>query len=842
LSASAATHWSEDATGACARLATSHDGLSSAEAARRLASSGADALRRGRRLGWLRILLRQLASPILALLLFAAALSFGFGEQTDAIIILGILAASVGVGTWQESGAERAVEALLATVRAKCRVLRDGREVEIPPEELVPGDVVILDAGSLVPADCRLLEEHDLFCVEGSLTGESFPVEKSCESLPSETPLARRANCVFLGTHVASGSARALVVAVGKSTEFGAISARLQRAAPEPEFERGLFRFGLLLVEATLALSLMILAANIAFQRPVLESLLFSLALAIGLAPQLLPAILALCLARGAREMARRHVIVKRLSAIENLGSMDVLCSDKTGTLTEGVVRLEGAYDGAGGESARVLRLAQLNAHFTTSFVNPLDQALEAAAPLALEGVEKLDEVPWDFARKRESVLIRMEGRTLLVTKGPVPKVLEVCSQFETPGGAHESLEPRRAEIEAQFQAQSERGARVLALAARELPGRTRAERADESELVFLGTVIFADHLKSDSAEVVASLAGLGVGLKILTGDNRWVASHVARAVGIGEPRVLTGADLRTLSSEALVRRAAEADVFAEVEPNQKERVIFALKRAGHVVGFLGDGINDAAALHVADVGISVDSATDVAKEASEIVLLERELRALRDGIYQGRRTFQNTQKYVFMATSANFGNMLSVAVASLFIPFLPMLPKQILLLNFLGDVAQLTIAGDRVEPELLAAPRRWDVRFIRRFMLIFGAQSSLFDLCTFALLLLALHADPPLFRTGWFVESVLSEVSVVFALRSALPILRSRPSRGLVASSVCVGALALALPYSPLAAPLGFAPLPAYVVGLMLALVAVYFASAEWLKRVMYPRHALAR
>jgi len=842
VNASAVAHWSEDAASACARLATSHDGLTSAEAARRLAAAGADVLRRRRRLGWLRILLRQLASPILALLLFAAVLSFGFGEQTDAIIILGILAASVGVGTWQESGAERAVEALLATVRAKSRVLRDGREVEVLPEELVPGDVVILDAGSLVPADCRLLEEHDLFCVEGSLTGESFPVEKSCDTLPEDTPLARRANCVFLGTHVASGSARALVVAVGQSTEFGAISARLQRAAPEPEFERGLFRFGLLLVEATLALALMILAVNIAFQRPLLESLLFSLALAIGLAPQLLPAILALCLARGARQMARQHVIVKRLSAIESLGSMDVLCSDKTGTLTEGVVRLEGAYDAAGAESPRILHLAQLNAHFTTSFVNPLDLALESTAPVALEGVEKLDEVPWDFARKRESVLLRIDGRNLLVTKGSVPKVLEVCSHFGKVDGTRESLEPHRAEIEAKFRKESERGARLLALAVRELGERTRADRGDESELAFLGILIFADRLKSDSAAVVASLRELGVGLKILTGDNRWVAEYVARSVGVTEPRVLTGQELRALSAEALARRAATADVFAEVEPNQKERVILALKRAGHVVGFLGDGINDAAALHVADVGISVESATDVAKEAAEIVLLERELAALRDGIHQGRRTFQNTQKYVFMATSANFGNMLSVAVASLFIPFLPMLPKQILLLNFLGDLAQLTIAGDRVEPELLAAPRRWDVGFIRRFMLIFGAQSSLFDLGTFAVLLFALHADPPLFRTGWFVESVLSEVSVVFALRTALPIQRSRPSGGLVASSVCVGARARALPYTPLAPPRGGAPLPANVVGLMLALVAGYLASAEWLKRVMYPRHTRGR
>jgi Mg2+-importing ATPase len=834
MSEAPAAFWSEDADAACARLDASHSGLSSAEAERRRAQFAADSLAPARRRGLWRLLLRQLESPILLLLLFAASLSFALAEPTDAVIIVGILAASVVVGAWQESGAERAVEALLESVRAKTPVLRDGKEVEVLPEELVPGDVVILGAGSVVPADCRLLEARDLFCIEAPLTGEPFPVEKHGETLAADTPLARRANSVFLGTHVASGSGRALVVAVGRRTAFGAISARLARAAPEPEFEHGLFRFGLLLVEATLALSLIIFAANVALQRPILESLLFSLALAIGLAPQLLPAILALCLARGARHMASHRVIVKRLSAIENLGSMDVLCSDKTGTLTEGVVQLEGAYDSSGAKSERVRRLAELNARYTTSFQNPLDDALCVAAPPELESPPKLDEVPWDFQRKRESVLVRIDGKNLLVTKGPVPKVLEVTTDLERPDGTRESLAGRRAEIEARFLALSERGARALAVAVRDLGDRANAERIDESGLTYLGMLVFADQLKRDSAEVVESLRALGVGLKIVTGDNRWVASHVAREVGMREPRVMTGEELRALSADDLALRAAEADVFAEVEPNQKERVILALKRAGHVVGFLGDGINDAAALHIADVGISVDSATDVAKEAAEIVLLDRELSALRDGIRQGRRTFVNTQKYVFMATSSNFGNMLSVAVASLFIPFLPMLPKQILLLNFLGDLAQLTIAGDHVEEESVAAPRRWNVKFIRRFMLIFGAQSSFFDLCSFAVLLLVLHADPATFRSGWFVESVLSEVSVVFALRTALPLARSHPSRGLVTSSVCVGALALVLPYTPLAAPLGFAALPAGVLAAMIGLVAVYFASAEWLKRVV--------
>ena len=833
MSEATAEFCSRDCDSACQKLDTSYEGLSSAEAARRRAQLAGDALPAARSHGLARVVLRQLASPILLLLLFAATLSFVFAEPTDAVIIVGILAASVVVGAWQESGAERAVEALLETVRAKCSVLRDGREVELPPEELVPGDVVVLGAGSVVPADCRLLDAHDLYCVEAALTGESFPVEKHPDPLAPDTPLPGRANCVFLGTHVASGRARALVVAVGRRTAFGAISARLARAAPEPEFERGLFRFGLLLVEATLALTMLIFAANVALQRPVLESLLFSLALAIGLAPQLLPAILALCLARGARAMARRRVIVKRLSSIENLGSMDVLCSDKTGTLTEGIVRLESARDTSGAESERVLDLARRNAAYSPSFRNPLDDALLADVP-APDPAAKLDEVPWDFVRKRESVLARIDGRNLLVTKGPVPKVLEVATQLERPDGTRESLAPHRDAIEAEFRKLSERGARALALAVRDLGERTHAERADEKELAFVGLLVFGDRLKSDSAEVVASLRALGVGLKILTGDNRWVASHVAREVGLHDPRVLTGDELRMLPADALAARAAQTDVFAEVEPNQKERVIAALKRAGHVVGFLGDGINDAGAIHVADVGISVDSATDVAKEAAEIVLLDRELAALRDGIREGRRTFANTQKYVFMATSSNFGNMLSVAAASLFIPFLPMLPKQILLLNFLGDLAQLTIAGDRVEEETLAAPRRWDVRFIRRFMLLFGALSSFFDLCSFALLLHVLHADATLFRSGWFIESALTEVSVVFALRSALPITRSRPGRGLVASSVGVGVVALLLPYSPLADPLGFTAVPGTVLGAMLGLVAVYFASAEGLKRLV--------
>jgi Mg2+-importing ATPase len=825
-----------------AQSGTDAGGLSSAEAQRRLVAQDPKALGGRRRGGRFGVLLSQFKSPIVLILLFAAMLSFFVQDPTDALVILGIVSATAALGAWQEGSAERALEELVRTVRTRSVALRDGREQEVPLEEIVPGDIVPLSAGSAVPGDGRLLEARDLFLLEATLTGETLPVEKHPGVCDDGTPIAARSNAVFLGTHVASGTGKMVVVRTGRNTEFGGIAGRLALRRPETEFERGVRRFGYLLMEVTFILVLVIFAINVALHRPVIDSLLFSLAIAVGLTPQLLPAIVTVNLARGARDMARHRVIVRRLHAIENLGSMNILCSDKTGTLTEGVMRLYASYDARGDESQRTRLLGHLNAAFSTSFRNPLDDAIRASGDVDTAGYERLDEIPYDFVRKRLSVLLASPHGSLLVTKGAVASVLAICETAETSDGAICSFELVRPEAERTFRALSDRGLRTLAVATRMLGDRVEAVRDDESALCFSGFLVFEDRAKSGVRQTIDELRALGVQLKIITGDSARVATHVAEEVGLPAPRLLTGSELRQMSAEALRRRVDQVELFAEVEPNQKEQVILALKQGGHVVGFLGDGINDASALHAADVGISVDSAADVAKEAAEFVLLEKDLGVLRAGIEQGRRTFLNTLKYVFMATSANFGNMFSVAGASALLPFLPMLPKQILLINFLTDLPEMTIAGDNVDERLLRTPQRWNIRFIRRFMVVFGLLSSLFDYVTFGVLFLVPGSTPTLFRSGWFVESVLSASLVVFVLRSRLPLGESRPSRTMLGVTLVVTLATLALPFSPLAAPLELAPLPMGVLAAVLGIVAAYFGLAELVKRGFYRRELANR
>lgn len=815
--------WSEPLERVMAEVGGRAEGLTSAEAAAR-AGRGARPAPESPLLGQLKLLLGQFRSPITLILLFAASLSFFVHDAADGLIVMAIVVVSGLLGYWQERGATAAVQRLLASVQVTARVLRDGAPAELPVERVVPGDVVLLAAGDVIPADCRLLEARDLHADEAALTGETFPAEKEPGDLPSGTPLAQRTNALFLGTHVVSGTGRALAVAVGEATEFGQVSARLRLRPPETDFERGVRRLGYLLLEVTLLLVTAIFAVNVYFHRPVLDSFLFSLALAVGLTPQLLPAVVTVNLAHGARRMAERRVIVKRLASIENFGSMEFLCSDKTGTLTRGEVTLASALGPDGAESPEVLWHAAANAALESGFRNPLDAALRAAPGVDLAGLEKLDEVPYDFVRKRLTVLARRGGETFLVTKGAFSSVLAVCDPPDADGGLEE--------LYRRFSAQ---GFRVLGVARRDLPGRERAGREDEEGMRFLGFLLFEDPVKPGAEQAVRRLRESGVGLKVITGDNRLVAAHVCRQVGISEPVVVPAEELARTSDEALRHIVRTADAFAEVEPNQKERILLALKKAGHCVGFLGDGINDASALHAADVGISVDSAVDVAKEAADIVLLDKDLGVLLDGVLVGRTTFANTLKYVFMATSANFGNMFSVAGASLFLPFLPLLPKQILLLNFLTDLPEMAIAADRVDPELLERPRRWDVAFLRRFMVVFGLLSSAFDYLTFAGLLLLLGAEPATFRTVWFVESLVSAALVSLALRTRRPIARSAPGRALAGAALAVAATGLILPYLPGAGLFGFAPVPVRFLALALAIVAFYLAATEATKRWFY-------
>jgi len=832
--------WSLSADELLGRLGAAPQGLTAAQARERLAAAASRALKPRKRSSTPALLQSQFRSPLVLILLFAAALSFFLRDRPDAVIILAIVVASGLLGFWQERGAADAVERLLAMVQVKVRLLRDGREVEIPSDEVVPGDVVLVSAGAGIPGDCALLESKDLFVDEAALTGETYPVEKTVTSLPADTPLHQRVNVLFMGTHVVSGTAKAVVVGVGRDTEFGRVSERLRLKPTETEFERGVKRFGYLLMEVTLVLVIAIFAINVYFARPVLDSFLFSLALAVGLTPQLLPAIITINLAHGARSMAANKVIVKRLASIENLGSMDVLCSDKTGTLTGGEARVQAALDVEGKDSEKVLLYAAINACYETGFANPIDEAIRAYCKLDLSRYRKLDEVPYDFIRKRLTVLVSGETGNLMVTKGAVQNVVAVCSSAETADGKTIAMAAAREGIAERFEALSREGFRTLGVACRNVGSEATIAREHEAEMTFLGFLVLSDPPKAGVAETVQGLCDLGIALKMITGDSRLVADHVGKQVGLSGRPVFTGADLHAMSDEALLRRVNEADVFAEVEPNQKERIILALRKSGHVVGYLGDGINDASALHAADVGISVEGAVDVAKEAATIVLLEKDLGVLGQGVRDGRRTFANTLKYVFMATSANFGNMFSMAGASLFLSFLPLLPKQILLTNLMTDFPEMTIATDSVDAELVQKPRRWDIGFIRRFMLTFGSLSSVFDVLTFGVLLLVLHAPVRLFRTGWFVESVVSASLIVLVLRSRRPFFRSRPGRYLVIATLAVVAATLALPFSPLAGLFGFAPLPALLLVAIGVITAVYMLAAELAKHWFYNRARL--
>ena len=833
--------WSVPAPEMLRRLRSSEKGLASDEAAERLASGARNLLAPKESAHSLALFASQFKSPITIILLIAVGISAGLGELTDAVIITSIILFSGLLGFWQERGAAHAVSELLAMVQVTADVLRDGQEKVVPVGEVVLGDIVVLSAGALVPGDSLLLESKDLFANEASLTGESFPADKAPGVLPKDTPLARRSNCLFMGTHVVSGNGRALVVSTGKSTVFGRVSERLKQRPQETDFERGVRRFGYLLMELTLVLVVAIFAINAwhgagGGRSSITDALLFSLALAVGLTPQLLPAIISVNLSYGARKMAEKKVVVKRLVTIENFGSMNVLCSDKTGTLTEGTVKVRSGLDARGQESAKVLFLAGLNSYFVGGVPNMIDSALRSGCDSAGCALyKKLDEVPYDFIRKRLSVLVEKDGRAMMITKGALDNVLSVCTRGETATGDPVAISDVRAVIMQNYERLGEEGDRVLGVACIEdYPSKTMT-RDSEKGMTFLGFVVFTDPPKNGVKKAIDDLAALGISFKMITGDNRLVARYIARTVGIADPQVLSGPEVAKMSPEALAHRVKAVDVFAEVEPNQKEAIILALRKATNVVGYMGDGINDAAAIHAADVGISVDDAVDVAKDAADIVLLEKDLDVLADGVREGRVTFANTMKYVFMATSANFGNMFSMAGASTFLSFLPLLPKQILLTNVMTDIPEMTIATDAVDPELTARPERWNIGFIRKFMLVFGILSSVFDFVTFGVLLLVLGASEGQFRTGWFLESIVSACLIVLVIRTRKPFVQSHPGKWLLGATLGIIAAAVVLPYTPAAGLFGFVrPEPVFLL-MMLGIVGVYIISAEAVKHVFY-------
>jgi P-type Mg2+ transporter len=832
-----AVFWSSSVSEILQKLESTHDGLTSDEALRRLARYGANLLKPPKRSDALTLLIAQFKSPIILILFFATGLSFFLRDPADAFIILSIVLVSGLLGFWQERGASNAVRKLLSIVRIKATVVRDGKPKEIPVEEIVPGDIVILKAGDIIPGDGLVFEAKDLFVDEAMLTGETFPAEKAEAIVPTETPISLRTNALWMGTHVVSGSARVLIVRTGKETEFGKVSERLKLRPQETEFEHGIRRFGYFLMEVTMALVAGIFVINVYLARPVLESILFSLALAVGLTPQLLPAIISINLSHGAKRMAQKKVIVKRLASIENFGSMNVICSDKTGTLTEGIVRVQSACDLEGSPSEKVLLYAYLNSNYETGFTNPIDEAVRNHRRLDLSGYVKQDEIPYDFLRKRLSILVSQGDAHLMVTKGAMQNVLDVCSSAETSDGTIVDIGAVKDGIQQRFQEFSGKGFRTLGVAYKKLGSESRIGKDHEAGMTFSGFLVLFDPPKPNLLETITNLKNLGVSLKIITGDNHLVAANISRQIGLSNKKILTGTDLHQLSDAALLQKMANVDIFAEIEPNQKERIIIALRKAGNVVGYMGDGINDASAIHAADVGISVDGAVDVAKDAADIVLLEKDLGVLVQGVREGRTTFANTLKYVFMATSANFGNMFSMAGVSLFLPFLPLLPKQILLMNLMTDFPEMTIATDSVDEEMVNYPRRWDIKAIRKFMITFGIVSSVFDYLTFGLLLLILHATQVQFRTGWFLESVVSASLIVLVIRSRKPFYKSRPGKYLLMATLSIFTVTLILPFTPIAAIFGFSPLPISFLLLIGLIVLLYIITAEMVKKVFYKK-----
>ena len=814
------------------QLASSAGGLDSDEAASRLSRVGPNAVRTHHAQPW-RVLGRQLNSPVLILLAVTAVASFFLGQRTDTIVIGVILLASVGLGFANEYRAERATEALHSRVTHKSVVLRDRVPVEVDVTSLVPGDVVRLALGEVVPADLRLLETTGLQCDESVLTGESMPADKSVSPVPAGSSLGDLDCCALMGTVVRAGAGVGVVVATGADAEFGRIAVGLGARHPETDFQVGLRRFSVLLLQVAVSLTSLILVTNLLLHRPLLQSLLFSLAIAVGITPQLLPAVVSTSLATGSRQLARRKVLVKRLVCIEDLGDMDVLLTDKTGTLTEGHVSYTSALDATGADCAGTLLLGLLSTGSDPAAGavgslggNPLDVALweVPGADRLVAGHVRLGVLAFDHDRQRVSAVVRDgNGEDTLVVKGAPESVLALC--VDLPSEATTTLA-------ALFAA----GSRVVAVASRTAVGVTVPTAEDESHLILSGFLVFLDRPKTDAAASLERLRSLGISVKLCTGDNPLVAEKICADLGLLSGGTLTGADVTALDDDALALAAQTNTIFARVSPEQKARVVRLLRRQGRAVGFLGDGINDALALHAADVGISVDTATDVAKDAADIILMEKDLGVLADGVTEGRRIFANTIKYVLMGTSSNFGNMFSAAAASAVLSFLPLLPSQILLNNLLYDAGQLTIPTDRVDPEQLQAPSHWDVAFIRRFMLFFGPISSLFDFLTFALMLSVFHAGPQLFRAGWFAESLATQTLVIFAIRTRRsPFTRSRPSRPLLLAALATVAIGVALPLSPLARTLGFAHLP---LGFFLALAGMvvgYLILIELAKRLFF-------
>lgn len=813
-------------------------GLTSTEARRRLVAFGPNALRGRQQHGLILQFISKFKNPLVVLLLLASAISALTGEVTNCAIIVTMVLLSVTLDFVQEHNAGKAAESLRQSVSVRATVIRDGKPLQTLVTDVVPGDIAVLSAGDMIPADGLVLEARDLFVKQALLTGEAYPVEKRPGALSADaTELQDAANAVFMGTSVISGSARMRVVKTGASTAIGTIAESISRQPLPTAFEIGTHRFGMLIMRLTILLVLFVLLVNALLHKPWLESFLFAVALAVGLTPELLPMVISVTLSRGALHMAKKRVIVKRLASIQNLGSMDVLCTDKTGTLTEAKIKLEQHVDPEGLPSDRVLELAYLNSFYETGLKSPLDDAILAHEHIDVTAWKKIDEVPFDFERRRVSVLVEKSGERLLVVKGASEEIIALCNRYEEHGNTRQpSLASSLARIHTKRIALEKEGFRVLGIAWRDVPlDHPHAVVGDEAELVFAGFAAFLDPPKASAGAALAALAQSGVTVKIVTGDSELVTQHVCATLNLSVTGVLTGKEIAEMDDSALRARVEQANLFCRVNPSQKDRVILALKARGHVVGYLGDGINDAPSLHSADVGLSVDSAVDVAKEAADMILLGQDLHVLYDGVLEGRRTFANIMKYIMMGTSSNFGNMFSMAGAALFLPFLPMLPTQILLNNFLYDISEVPIPLDEVDMEDVRRPQVLDMSFIRNFMLVIGPISSAFDFLTFYIMLVVLKSDEALFQTGWFVESLATQVFVIFIIRTRGNPFKSHAHPVLVATSLTTAAVGAVLPFTPLGSYFGFVPLPGRFYAILAAMVIAYLLIVEFAKKGFY-------
>lgn len=822
-------------------LKTEGKGLSEEEALARLSQYGPNTLEQNRTMSNIEAFLRQFMNPLVMVLLFAGGLSFFLGELRGGIIITTLVIFSACLQFYHEHRSMNAAAELSRRVAVHATVLRNGTEREVELAKVVPGDVVFLSAGDIIPGDCRILTAKNLYVNQASLTGESFPVEKRAATEAQSSELLTDMDyALFMGSSVTSGMGQAVVVSTGPATEIGKIAHVLTAAPPPTDFEHGIKEFSLLLVRMIFILVSVIFLLNAVMQKGFFESFLFAVAISVGLTPELLPMIMTVNLANGAIAMSHKGVIVKWLASIQNFGSMDVLCSDKTGTLTEGELKLVGFQDAAGRQEALVFLYAYLNSTMQGGMKNPLDLAVLAAGqPEKVAEYTKADEIPFDFVRRMLSVIVHKGDERILIVKGAPEAVFDRCTQYYDSGQVNSFGSDIAAQVRKRFEEESSQGNKVIAIAYKLIEPRQEGFTTnEEQDLIYLGALSFFDPPKASVADTLRALKELGVNVKILTGDNDLITKKVCEEVGLPVKRVLQGAEMDRMTDEALARVIDRVSVFARLTPIQKNRVIHLLKQKGHVVGYIGDGINDAPSLRAADVGISVNNAVDVAKESAAIILLEKSLAALKDGVIEGRRTFANTMKYIMMGTSSNFGNMFSMSFATVMVPFLPMLPVQILLNNLLYDLSQVAIPADTVDKEAVARPKRWNVAFIRRFMLVFGPVSSIFDVLTFIILLYIFRANEAVFQTGWFIESLATQILVIFVIRSRHSILESRPSRWLAMTAVLCVIAGFVIPYTSLGGFFGFTPLAAPYLGAIIGLVVMYLVLVEMVKRWFLKRY----